>query len=323
LIQLADIEAAAKRLAGWAVRTPLVEGQLLNRDLGFRLLLKAECLQRTGSFKFRGAYNRISQFTAAERKRGIVAYSSGNHAQGVAHAAALLGIPAVIIMPRDAPQLKIENTKAYGAEVVLYDRFGESREAIGAKLSAERGLILVPPFDDPNIMAGQGTVGLEIAAWCKEAGVTPDAVLVNCGGGGLSAGTFTAIHAMFPKAELYTVEPADFDDTRRSLAAGVRMGAPNTKISFCDALLTPKPGELTFPVIHGLGARGLGVSDDEVKVAIRAAALHLKVVLEPGGAAALAAALHGPWQGSGKTVIAVGSGGNIDPALYIDILSGR
>ncbi len=314
-VGIADIEAAAARIAPVALRTPLLENPLLNERLGFRLLVKAECLQRTGSFKIRGAYNRIVQLDAAERRRGVVAFSSGNHAQGVAYAAKVLGAPAVIVMPADAPALKITNTKAYGAEVVLYDRYTENREAIGAKLAAERGLILVPPFDDPHIIAGQGTVGLEIAAQCAELGVAPDAVLINCGGGGLSAGTATALRARLPAAKVHVVEPGAYDDTRRSLAAGNRVGVPDGATSFCDALLSPMPGEMTFPVIQRLVTSGLTVSDAEVEVAMATAFGYLKIVLEPGGAAAMAAAISAkapPY----ATVVAVASGGNVDPVLF-------
>lgn len=319
-VGVADIEAAARRIAPVALRTPLLENPLLNERLGYRLLVKAECLQRTGSFKIRGAYNRLSQLSDDERRRGVVAFSSGNHAQGVAYAARVVGTPAVIVMPADAPALKIANTRAYGAEVVLYDRQAESREEIGARLSAERGLVLVPPFDDPRIIAGQATVGLEIAAQCRELDVVPDAVLVGCSGGGLAAGTAIVLADRLPGTKLHTVEPEGFDDTRRSLAAGRRVGAPAGARSFCDALLSPLPGEITFPVIRRLAAYGLAVTDAAVEVAMATAFAYLKIVVEPGGAAALAAAMRTeavPY----RAVVAVASGGNVDPALFAGTIS--
>ena len=320
-LTLDNILAAAKRLAGRAVRTPLLESPLLNAKLGRRLMIKAEPLQLTGSFKFRGAFNRISQLSPAERQRGVVAYSSGNHAQGVAHAAALCGTPAIIVMPADAPAIKIANTRAYGAEIILYDRQRDDREAIGRKLAGERGLILVPPYDDLDVIAGQGTVGLEIAEQCEEAGIAPDTVLVCCGGGGLVAGTSTAIRARLPAANTYSVEPAGFDDTARSLKAGTRLRNPASTGSICDALLAPEPGEITFPINRSTLAGGLAVSDAEVEAAMAAAFEFFKLVVEPGGAVAIAAALAGKAPGSSNITVAVASGGNVDPALFAAILA--
>lgn len=316
-----DIRAAAARLAGIAYRTPLVESALVNDRFGGRLLIKAESLQRTGSFKFRGAYNRISQLTAPERALGVVAYSSGNHAQGVALAARLLGVPATIVMPADAPPIKLANTRAYGAEVVLYDRDRESRENIGRQLGAERGLTLVPPFDDPSIIAGQGTVGLELAAQFEELDARPDLVLCNCGGGGLVAGISTALLDQLPELPIYSVEPAGFDDTARSLAGGARQANPPGTRSICDALLAPTPGELTFAINRRTLAGGLAVDDDEVMAAMRVACREFKLVLEPGGAAALAAALSGRVTLAGKTVAVVASGGNVEPGFFAEVLA--
>jgi threonine dehydratase len=319
VITLADIEAAAGRLAGQTVLTPLLESPLLNDRLGRRLLVKPECLQRTGSFKFRGAFNRLSQLDADQRKRGVIAFSSGNHAQGVAYAARLLGMASVIVMPADAPGPKIAATRAYGAEVVLYNRQTESREEISAGIARERGLVLVPPFDDWFIITGQGTVGLEIAQQCKALEITPDAIAANCSGGGLSAGISVAASALLPGTAVYTAEPADFDDTRRSLEAGRRTAAPAGGKSFCDALLSPLPGELTFSVLREKARGGVTATDAEVEVAMATAAAHFKIVAEPGGSVALAAALLGRIPGTGP-VIAVVSGGNVEPALFRAIL---
>ena len=317
----ADIEAAAARLAGWAVETPLLNPPALDRKLGGRILLKAEILQRTGSFKFRGAFNRISLIPEAERGAGVVAYSSGNHAQGVAAAAALLGVPAAIVMPKDAPAIKVANTRGYGAEVVLYDRATENREAIGAALSAERGATLVRPFDDPGVIAGQGTCGLEIALQAAARGFEIDALMVSCGGGGLTAGCALAMAELSPKTQVYTVEPAGFDDTRRSLAEGARVENDPAARSFCDALLAPTPGELTFPINRRLLAGGFAVSDDEVRAAMGYAFRTLKLVIEPGGAVALAALLAGRLETRGKTVALTLSGGNVDPETYREMLA--
>ncbi len=310
----ADIEAAAERLEGQAVRTPLLQSPALNERLGGRVLLKAETLQRTGSFKFRGAYNRISRIPAGARAAGVVAYSSGNHAQGVAAAAALLGVPATIVMPRDAPAIKLDNTRGYGAQVVLYDRLTEVREKIGAAIAAERGATIVRPYDDPAIIAGQGTCGLEIAR--QAAGADLDALLVCCGGGGLSAGCALALAELSPQTKIYSVEPEGFDDTARSLAAGERLGNDPAARSFCDALLAPSPGELTFAINRRLLAGGLAVSDAEVAAAMGYAFQTLKLVVEPGGAVALAALLAGRLEARGKTVALTLSGGNVDRETY-------
>ncbi|RMB08996.1 threonine ammonia-lyase [Eilatimonas milleporae] len=310
-----DIEAAAGRLAQQAVHTPLLESDLVNAAIGGRLLIKPECLQLTGSFKFRGAYNRLVQLGDAERARGVVAFSSGNHAQGVALAARKLGIHAAIVMPEDAPTVKKANTAAYGAELVLYDRYRENREDIAARLADARGATVVPSFDDVHIMAGQGTVGLEIARDLGSRALTPDQALICCGGGGLSSGSFTALKAVFPDMDAYTVEPAGFDDTRKSLQTGRRHTVEPGARSVCDALLSPSPGRLPFAVLSALGVRGLCVSDDQALDAVATAAAYFHLVAEPGGAVALAAALSGQVDLQGKVTVAVISGGNIDPDL--------
>ncbi len=317
---IVDIRRAAERLRGEAVRTPLLEAPLLNERVGGRILLKAECLQRTGSFKFRGAYNRIAQIPEDDRKNGVVGYSSGNHAQGVACAAQMLGIPATIVMPSDAPRMKIENTRTYGADVVLYERFSEDRDAISKRIAAEKGATIIRPFDDPGIISGQGTIGLELAEQLAEAGAAPDAVTVCCGGGGLISGTALALEDTLPGVPVYAVEPSDFDDTVRSLEAGQRLGNPPEARSICDALLSPMPGALTFAINRRLLAGGVGVTDDEALEAMAIAFRYLKIVLEPGGAVSLAAVLTGKVPVSGRTVAVVASGGNCDPDMFASAL---
>jgi threonine dehydratase len=307
-----DVQAAAKRLAGVARRTPLLSGTPLDELTGGRVLLKLESLQRTGSFKIRGAYNRLVQLNDAERRKGVVAFSSGNHAQGVAAAAKLLGIRATIVMPSDAPRAKLENTRALGAEVVLYDRVRESREQIAARLAAEQGATLVPAFDDPHIIAGQGTTGLELMQQAGELGLTPDQVLIPCSGGGLVSGSALAIRALSPSATIYGVEPEAFDDTRRSLAAGRLLKNPPEARSICDALQSSPPGTLTFAINRRLLAGILAVSDAEVETAMAYAFRHLRLVIEPGGAVALAAALAGKLALRDRTTVIVASGGNVD-----------
>jgi threonine dehydratase len=316
VVTIADVEAAAGRLAGVVRRTPLLESEALNDRVGGRLLIKAEPLQRTGSFKLRGAYNTIAQLPPGP----VVAYSSGNHAQGVAMAAKLLGRQATIIMPADAPAIKRRNTERLGAEVVAYDRHRDDREAIGREIAERTGAQLVRPYDDPRIIAGQGTVGLEMAEDAIAMGCRPDAAIVCCGGGGLIAGTATALVHHFPGIAVWSAEPVGFDDTARSLRSGVREGNVPGATSICDALLAPMPGELTFRVNRRLLAGGLSVDDAAVLDAMRAAFLELKVVVEPGGAVALAAALSGALDCGGKTVLVVLSGGNVDPRRFIEAL---
>lgn len=319
-IGIADIEAAAARLAGHAIQTPLLESPAANERLGCRLLIKPESLQRIGAFKFRGAYNRMVQMTAEERRHGVVACSSGNHAQGVALAAKLLGVPALIVMPEDAPKVKVEATRALGAEIRFYDRLKEDRDAITREVAAERGAALVPPFDHPHVIAGQGTVGLELSQQAKALGATLDRVLCPLGGGGLLAGSSTAIKALSPSTRIVGVEPALFDDTARSLAAGERIALKPTARSLCDALETPAPGVLTFPILQKNQVEVVTVTDAEVAEAMRFAFFTLKLVVEPGGAVGLAALLAGKVDGVGETVGVVLSGGNVDPALFAQVL---
>ena len=316
-----DVAEAASLIASVARRTPLLTLPELDALTGARVFLKAEPLQRTGSFKFRGAYNRLARLNEAERKAGVVAMSSGNHAQGVATAARLIGMPAVIVMPKDSPVLKRERTAAAGAEIVLYDREKEDRVAIARQIADERGATLVPPYDDFHIMAGQGTVGREIVEDLAAQGLSPDTVLVCCSGGGLLAGVALAVHERAPKARLYSVEPEDFDDHARSFEAGRRVA--NTKLggSLCDGLLAQTPGELTFAVNQPHVAGGVTVSEDEVKRAVGFAFRELKLVVEPSGAVPLAALLSGRLDVRGQVVAAVVSGGNVDPALFARLVA--
>ncbi|NVJ97603.1 MAG: threonine/serine dehydratase [Alphaproteobacteria bacterium] len=316
-----DILDAARQIEGVAVRTPLLELPALNERVGGRVFLKPENLQRVGAFKFRGAYNRLSRLSAAEKALGVVAFSSGNHAQGIAHAAQILGIRATIVMPSDAPELKLANTRAYGAEVILYDRYNEDREAVAARVVGDSGATVVPPYNDPFIMAGQGTVGLEIAQDLDAMGIVPDQALINCGGGGLCSGAYLALYEHFPSLDGYVVEPAAFDDVTRSLVSGEIETVDFGARSVCDALLTPSAGLLTFPIMQGLGLKGLSVSDDEALDAVGYAAKSLKLVAEPGGAAALAALLSGKIDGKAKNTIVVISGGNIEPAMLQQCLA--
>jgi threonine dehydratase len=321
-LTFADIEAAAGRLAGVAVETPLIESPALNERLSARVLIKAETLQRVGAFKFRGAYNRLAQLRPDERRAGVVAFSSGNHAQGVALAARLLGMPALIVMPSDAPQVKVEATRAYGAQVRLYDRLTESREAIAAEIAAERGAVVVPAFDDLKIMAGQGTVGLELARQAEARGAKLDLVLAPVSGGGLLSGIAVALERLAPAAELWGVEPAGFEDLRQSLEAGRRVTIRPAGRSLCDALESPFPGELTFPILQRRLAGAAAVTDAEVAEAMRYAFGVVKLVAEPGGAAGLAALLAGKLAAQGRTVGLVLSGANVDPDLFARVIRG-
>ncbi|MEO0999461.1 MAG: threonine/serine dehydratase [Pseudomonadota bacterium] len=316
------IEAAAERFRGAGRVTPLLSSDFLDEVAGRRVLVKAECLQHTGSFKFRGAWSALTSLSPEARARGVIAFSSGNHAQGVARAARLLGAPAVIVMPSDAPALKLANTAAYGAEVVTYDRAGgEDREAIGAEIAAARGLTLIRPYDDPRVIAGQGTAGLEIADQASEAGVQAADVLVCCGGGGLTSGIALALEARAPGLRVRPVEPEGFDDVTRSLAGGARVANAAIEGSICDAIVTPMPGELTFPILARLAGPGVVITDEEALRAMALAWLRLKIVLEPGGAAALAAALFHPEAVEGDAVIAVATGGNVDPPMFARALA--
>ncbi|MDO8533816.1 MAG: threonine/serine dehydratase [Xanthobacteraceae bacterium] len=318
----ADVEDAARLLKGVAVCTPLIPAPMLERA-GGRVLLKAEIFQHTGSFKFRGAYNCIARIPKSRRAGGVVAYSSGNHAQGVAAAAKLLGLPAVIVMPSDAPALKRERTQALGAEVVLYDRERESREEIAGRIASERGATLIPPYDHALVIAGQGTVGREIVEELAALKLKPDLVLVPASGGGLVAGIALAVKQNHPAARIMTVEPAGFDDHARSFRSGRREKNAKLAGSICDALLAPEPGEITFEITRRLVGEGLVVSEQEVRAAIAFAFRELKLVLEPAGAAALAALLAGKVDVEDKVAVLVLSGGNVDPELFASAIGGR
>jgi len=317
----ADVDAAARRLAGVALRTPLVTSPVLDALTSARVFLKAETLQRTGSFKFRGAYNRLAAIPPAERAGGVVAFSSGNHAQGVAAAAALLGMPAVIVMPSDAPRPKRERTAALGAEVVLYDRTREDREAIARELARTRRAVLVPPYDDPLIIAGQGTAGREIVEDLADLGLVPDVVAVNASGGGLTAGIALAVKARVPQARLYTAEPEGFDDHARSFRSGRRETNAALSGTICDALMARMPGEITFAINRALVDEGVAASEEEVAAAVAFAFRELKLVVEPGGAVALAALMSGKIDIKGKVAVAVLSGGNVDPELFYRLVA--
>lgn len=315
------IRAAASRLDGHARRTPILSSPFLDEIAGKRVLVKAECLQHTGSFKFRGGWSALSAMDPEQRAKGVIAFSSGNHAQGVAMAAKLHGAPAVIIMPSNAPAVKIANTRAMGAEVVLYDRATEDRDALGAKLAAERGLTLIKPFDEPLVIAGQGTCGLEIAA---DSGVDQADVLVCCGGGGLTSGIALALAADAPGLRVRPVEPEGFDDVCRSLVSGGIVANNRLDGSVCDAIITPRPGNITFPIMQAHCGPGIVVTDDECLRAVALAFERLRIVLEPGGAAALAAALFHADETEGDAIIAVATGGNVDKAMFqraLDTLS--
>lgn len=314
------IEASAKRLAGHARVTPMLSSPFLDEIAGRRVFLKTEALQHTGSFKFRGAWSAVSSLTEAALKAGVIAFSSGNHAQGVALAAREHGTTAVIIMPADAPQMKIENTRALGAEVVLYDRANEDRDEIGGRLAGERGLTLIKPFDEPQVIAGQGTCGLEIAAQAEDLGVKARNVLVCCGGGGLTSGIALALDAKAPHMRARPVEPEGFDDVTRSLAAGEIRRNAQMSGSTCDAIITPQPGDITFPILKRLCGPGIVVPEEDCLRAMTLAFARLKLVLEPGGAIALAAALFHNDNVEGEDIIAVASGGNVDAALFQEAL---
>lgn len=315
-----DIRRAADRLRGQIVATPLVESAVLNERFGGRILFKAETLQRSGSFKFRGAYNKISALTQEERRRGVVAFSSGNHAQGVASSAAIFGIDALIAMPADAPAIKVANVKRAGAKVVSFDRQRDDRMTF-VKPYIDEGRVLVPPYDDPAIIAGQGTIGLELIEQAAELGAKLDAVVSPCGGGGLIAGISLAVKDASPDTAVWGVEPANFDDTRRSLAAGSRERNQPGHSSICDALLVDEPGVITFEINRKTLSGAITVSDREAAQAMRDAATYLKLVVEPGGAVGLAALASGALDLKGKTVAVVLSGGNVDLDVYAGIMA--
>lgn len=317
---IAAVRRAAERLAGLIVETPLLESQALNERFGGRILFKPETLQRTGSFKFRGAYNKIASLSQEERARGVVAFSSGNHAQGVAASAALFGIRAVIAMPADAPQAKVGNVRRMGAEVIPFDRFRDDRMAV-VRPWLDRGMVLVPPYDDPAIIAGQGTVGLELVLQAGRLGVGLDAVVMPCGGGGLSSGISIAVKDASPKTEVWVAEPEHFDDTRRSLAEGRRVANEAGHDSICDAILTAQPGAITFEINRRNLAGSVAISERSVAAAMRDAMSFLKLVVEPGGVVGLAALASGRIATGGKNVAVVLSGGNVDVDTYARLIA--
>ena len=321
MVTIDDVKQAVQRVKPVVVRTPLVSSPVLDELTGGTVLMKAENLQRTGSFKIRGAYNLLSQLTPAQARNGAVAYSSGNHAQAVAAAGTMLGIETTIVMPQDSPPIKIENTRRLGGTTVLYDRYTEDREQIARGIADERGAVLVPPYDDERIIAGQGTAGVEIVEQCAELGLVPDRVLVCCSGGGLTAGCAVAVKSMSPDSSVYPVEPAEFDDTKRSLESGKLEGNDPDARTICDSLMSSPPGTVTFEINRQLVSGCLTVSDDEVRDAIRFAFRYLKLVVEPGGAVALAAVLAGRLDFSGKTTAVLLSGGNIDAKMFASIIT--
>ena len=321
-VTFADIEAAAARIEGVALRTPLIESPALNERLGCRVLIKPETLQRVGAFKFRGAYNRLVQLSPEARMRGVVAFSSGNHAQGVALAAKLLGIPAIIIMPHDAPAKKVAATKGHGAEVRIYNRYTEDRVAIAAGIADDKGSTIVPPYDDPHIIAGQGTLGLELMQQAQVLGAVPDCVITPLGGGGLLSGVGLAVKHLSPKTAVVGVEPEGYDDVLRSLQTGTfQTNSPDAR-TLCDALQTPTPGKITFPILQRTVADVAVVTDAEVAEAMRVAFETLALVVEPGGCVGLAALLAGKVRHRGEITGLVLSGGNVDPGLYARVLTG-
>lgn len=315
------IRAAAGRLAGHALRTPLLSSPFLDDIAGRRVFVKPECLQHTGSFKFRGGWSAMSALTDNALKAGVFAFSSGNHAQGVALAAREHGTTAVILMPEDAPAIKVANTRALGAEVILYDRETEDRDALGIKLAQDRGLTLIKPYDEPQVIAGQGTIGLEIAADAAALGITKADVTICCGGGGLTSGIALALEAEAPGLRARPVEPEGFDDVVRSLADGVIRRNPATTGSICDAIITPQPGDITFPIMQRLCGPGIVVTEAQALAAMAHAFQRLKIVIEPGGAVGLAAALFHPDAFEGDAVIAVASGGNVDGPMFARALA--
>ena len=315
-VSLTEIEHALERLSGVALRTPLLRSAVLNDRTGAKILIKPENLQHIGAFKFRGAYNRLAQLDEEQRKSGVVAFSSGNHAQGVAYAAKLLNIPATIVMPTDAPRIKLENTERLGANLRLYDRLAESREKIAAEIASESGATVVPSFDDPDIIAGQGTCGYELVEQAGAIGCRPSSLLLPVGGGGLMAGVSTAVKALLPETEIYGVEPEKFDDHALSRQAGKRVGVVGTDPTLCDSLMTAMPGELTWSINQSTVTDFLVVTEDEVKHAVSFAFRYLKLVVEPGGAVALAALLQNKLELKGQEVAIILSGGNVDAETF-------
>ena len=321
MINIEEIRSAAVRLKGHVRKTPILNSPFLDEISGKNIFVKAESLQHTGSFKFRGGWSAISAMSEKQRKNGVVAISSGNHAQGVANAARAFSTTAVIIMPKDAPALKITNTKKLGAEVILYDRTNQNREELGAKIAKERNLTLIKPYDEPLVIAGQGTCGLELATQCKDLNISNAEVIVCCGGGGLTAGVALALEKEAPDYLVRTVEPERFDDVAKSLKAGKICRNKSMNGSICDAILTPEPGKVTFPIMRKLCGEGLTVSDEECMRAVYFAFIRLKIVLEPGGAAALAAALFHSEKINSDNIIIIATGGNIDKETFAAALT--
>ncbi len=319
-VTLSDIESAAQRLQGVAVRTPLLDSAVLDERLGARVFIKPECLQHIGAFKFRGAYNRMCQLSEQQKSLGVVAFSSGNHAQGVAYAAQLLGMLATIVMPSDAPKIKLENTERLGAKIRLYDRDTESREEIAADISNDTGATLVPAFDDLDVIAGQGTCGLEIMQQMSERQISADMLLSPCGGGGLLAGVSTAVKSIDSDCRVFGVEPENYDDHLQSFVAGGRVKIHPQSSTSCDALMATSPGEITWSINSKTVDDYLVVSEDEVKHAISFAFRYLKLVVEPGGVVPLAALLSKKIDVGGQAVAIILSGGNIDPQSYFQCL---
>ena len=320
-ITLDDVAEAARALGGVVTRTPLLSNADADEALGGRLLIKAECAQRTGAFKIRGAYNCIRQLTKAEKAHGVITYSSGNHAQGVALAARLLGTSALIVMPSDVPAAKMEATRSLGAEIATFDRDSEDSDVVVEGLRARTGRVVVPPSANTRVLAGSGTVALEMHEQARELGVVPDQVLVPCGGGGLTASTAVVMHSLSPRTQVYAVEPELFDDTRRSLKAGERVRNPKGRRTICDAIMTPIPNEVTFPINLDLQAGELVASDSEVRRAMRFAYEHYRIVVEPGAAVGIAAVLSGAIDIRGKVIATVVTGGNIDSARFCALLN--
>ncbi|NOX83464.1 MAG: threonine/serine dehydratase [Alphaproteobacteria bacterium] len=319
-ITASGVRRAALRIADHIIRTPLIENDFLNDAAGGRVLVKAEVLQHCGSFKARGAYNLISQLSADERKRGVLAWSSGNHAQGVARAARHFGAPATIIMPTDTPKLKIEKVRTMGAEIIFYDRYTEDREEIAKPIQRERAMVLAPSYDHPDIIEGQGTLALETIDEVHARGLALDAFIACCGGGGLTSGCATLLEEASPETAVWIAEPEGFDETWASIQSGERQRADVTKRTICDAIATPTPGRLTLPIMQRLVRGGVSLTEDEVGQAMVFAYKYLKLVVEPGGAVALAAILTGKFNAAGKTTAITLSGGNVDPSLFADIL---
>jgi len=314
-----DVEQAHSRLANDVVRTPLLRCDLLDQITKRKVWVKAECLQYTGSFKYRGARYRILSMTYEQCQNGVVAYSSGNHAQGVALAASKRGVECLIVMPSDTPKVKVEGVRRLGGEVRFYDRLHENREQIAAAIAVDTGAVLIPPFDDFHVICGQGSVGMEVAEQFVEEDEELQAVVINAGGGGLTAGVVLALEHL--PAKIYTAEPNEFDDHRRSFVSGVRQKNAKLSGSICDAIMTEQPGKMTFEINKNKVTAGLVVTDEQVLSAMKFAFMHLKIVLEPGGAASLACAIYGKIPGNGSVCV-IATGGNVDPVLFTQAIAG-